>query len=54
MAAALNRNCHYNGQTPRSMLDCLSAAVPIRHQIAILHLDKDYEVIAQYSDLISA
>jgi predicted nucleic acid-binding protein len=54
MPATLNRNCRYNGQTPRSMLACLIAAVAIRHRIAILHLDKDCEVIAQYSDLISA
>ena len=54
MATVLYRNCRHNGQTPRSMLNRLIAAVAIRHQTVILHLDKDHEVIAQYSDLISA
>ena len=50
-AAALYRECRRNGRTPRTMTDCLIAAVAIRHGVALLHHDRDFALLAQYSEL---
>ena len=50
-AAILYRQCRANGETVRKLIDCLIAAVAIRNDIAILHLDSDFEVLARHTAL---
>jgi predicted nucleic acid-binding protein len=50
-AAQLFRVCRRAGDTIRSLNDCLIAAIAIRHDIPILHRDKDFEVIARHTEL---
>ena len=51
VAAALFRQCRRNGKTPRKMIDCLIAAVAIRNDVALLHLDQDFVVLSENSAL---
>lgn len=51
VAAALFRQCRRNGRTPRKMMDCLIAAVAIRNNVALLHMDQDFVVLAENSEL---
>ena len=53
-AAVLYRQCRANGLTIRSMVDCLVAAVAIRHGVPVLARDRDFEVIAAHSRLVLA
>ena len=50
-AAALYRACRRAGETPRSLNDCLIAAVALRHDVPLLHRDRDFTVLAQHTDL---
>lgn len=50
-AASLYRQCRRAGQTPRSVLDCVIAAVAIRHDVALLHCDRDFDVLARHTAL---
>ena len=50
-AAALYRACRRAGDTPRSLNDCLIAAVALRHDVPVLHRDRDFTVLAQHTDL---
>ena len=50
-AAAIYRTCRRNGDTPRSLLDCLIAAVALRVDAAVLHNDRDFDVIARHVGL---
>jgi predicted nucleic acid-binding protein len=50
-AAELFRLCRRGGETIRSVSDCLVAAIAIRHDVPILHCDKDFDAIARFSDL---
>ena len=50
-AAAIYRTCRRQGATPRSLLDCLVAAVAIRVDAAVLHRDRDFDLIARHVDL---
>lgn len=50
-AAILYRRCRRAGQTPRSALDCVIAAVAIRHDVALLHRDRDFDMIARHTAL---
>jgi predicted nucleic acid-binding protein len=50
-AAAIYRACRLGGSTPRSLLDCLIAAVAIRADATVLHSDRDFDVIARHVDL---
>ena len=50
-AAALYRACRRAGETPRSLNDCLIAAVALRHDVPVLHRDRDFAVLAQHTDL---
>jgi len=52
-AAILYRQCRENGETIRKLIDCLIAAVAIRSDIPILHLDSDFNVLARHTALIS-
>jgi len=50
-AATLYRQCRRAGQTPRSVLDCVIAAVAIRHDVAMLHRDRDFDVLSRHTPL---
>ena len=50
-AAHLYRTCRRAGETPRQLTDCLIAAVALRNDIAVLHRDRDYAVIARHTGL---
>jgi predicted nucleic acid-binding protein len=50
-AATLLRSARSTGRTPRSLLDCLIAAVAIRHDLPLLAADRDFEAIAAVSSL---
>ena len=50
-AAALARRCRRAGQTVRSSLDCMIAAVALRLDQVVLHRDRDFEVLAQHVGL---
>ena len=51
-ASAIWRTCRRGGDTPRSLLDCLVAAVALRHGVAVLHSDRDYDAIARHVGLL--
>ena len=51
VAAVTYRSCRRGGESPRSLVDCLIAAVAIRAGVALLHADRDFDVIARHSRL---
>ena len=50
-AASLYRAARRSGITPRSSVDCLIAACAIRHNLEVLHKDRDYPGLARVSPL---
>ena len=50
-AAALYRTCRQRGHTVRKLMDCLIAAVAIRGDAPILHMDADFEILARHTTL---
>jgi predicted nucleic acid-binding protein len=50
-AAELYRACRAAGQTVRKMTDCLIAAVAIRERLAVVHHDRDFDVLARHTPL---
>ena len=50
-AVDLYRRARRGGVTVRSSIDCLIAAMAIRHGIAVMHRDRDFANLAQVSDL---
>ena len=50
-AAAMYRSCRVHGETVRKLIDCLIAAVAVRHGVEILHADTDFIAIARHTDL---
>ena len=50
-AAALYRTCRQRGHTVRKLIDCLIAAVAIRGDVQILHMDADFEILARHTTL---
>jgi predicted nucleic acid-binding protein len=51
-AARIYRDARADGQTIRSMIDCLIAAIALRHQdVIVVHDDVDFERIARVTDL---
>lgn len=50
-AALIQRICRREGETVRSMMDCLIAAMAIRAGRPLLARDRDYEVIARHVGL---
>jgi len=50
-AAALYRVARSAGRTVRSSIDCLIAACAIRHDLEVLHRDRDYGSLAAVSPL---
>ena len=50
-AAALYRTCRRSGDRVRKLIDCLIAAVAIRADLAVLHADTDFDVLARHTPL---
>ena len=50
-ASAIYRQCRRDGETVRKLIDCLIAAIAIRHEVPILHADNDFDVIARHTRL---
>lgn len=50
-AADLYRACRAGGETVRAVTDCLIAVVALRESLAVLHADRDYDVLARHSAL---
>jgi predicted nucleic acid-binding protein len=50
-AAALYRTCRQRGHTVRKLIDCLIAALAIRGNVPILHMDVDFDILAQHTTL---
>jgi predicted nucleic acid-binding protein len=50
-AARIYRICRRNGITIRNMSDCLIAATAIRCNQPILHNDRDFALLSQYTEL---
>jgi predicted nucleic acid-binding protein len=46
-AAQLYRTARRAGFTVRSSVDCLIAACAVRHRVGVLHLDRDFDVLAR-------
>ena len=50
-AAGIYQGCRANGKTVRKLVDCLIAAVALRHNVSMLHSDRDFEAIAASFEL---
>jgi len=50
-AVALYRTVRRGGRTVRSSVDCLIAACAIRHDLEVLHRDRDFTAISEISAL---
>ena len=50
-AIALYRRARRAGITVRSTVDCLIAACAIRHDLTVLHVDRDFSQLARISHL---
>lgn len=52
-AASLYRLCRRQGETIRSLTDCLIAVPALRAGAAVLHDDRDFDAIARHSALLT-
>jgi predicted nucleic acid-binding protein len=50
-AAMVWRICRAAGEQLRNALDCVIAAVAIREGVAVLHADRDFEIMARHTPL---
>lgn len=50
-AASLYRTCRRSGETVRKLMDCLIAAIAVRENVAVLHADIDFDVLARHTAL---
>ena len=50
-AALLYRTCRRSGETVRKLVDCLIAAVALRHDAEVLHHDADFDALARHTGL---
>ncbi|MCU0811216.1 MAG: PIN domain-containing protein [Thiobacillaceae bacterium] len=50
-AASIYRAIRKNGKTIRGPTDCVIASICLEHEIELLHNDKDFNTIAQYTSL---
>ena len=50
-AAALSRASRARGRSVRSLMDCLIAAIAIRHDAVLVHRDRDFDALAAVSSL---
>ena len=51
LAVDLYRACRRQGLTVRSSIDCLIAASALRHDLEVVHRDRDYDLLAKVSPL---
>ena len=51
LAAHLYQRCRANGETVKQQMSCLDAAVAIRHEVPVLHHDRDFDVLARHTEL---
>jgi len=51
-AAGLYRAARRQGLTIRSSVDCLIAACALRHDMPVLHKDRDYDLLVRISPLV--
>lgn len=52
-AARLFRSAHRQGLTVRSSVDCLIAVCALRHDMPVLHQDRDCELLSEISSLMA-
>jgi hypothetical protein len=50
-AASLYRSARHSGITVRSGVDCLIAACALRNNLEVLHVDRDFDALAQITPL---
>ena len=50
-AADIYNQGRRRGFTIRSGVDCLIAAIALRHRVAVWHRDRDFQIIARYTAL---
>jgi predicted nucleic acid-binding protein len=50
-AGELSRSARFAGRAVRSSVDCLIAAVAIRHGAVLVHRDRDFDVLVEISPL---
>jgi hypothetical protein len=50
-AALLYRRARASGLTVQRLVDCLIAAIAIRHDVPVLHADRDFTALAECSTL---
>ena len=50
-AAGIYRGCRSRGESVRKLVDCLIAAVALRHHVPVLHSDRDFAAIARTFEL---
>ncbi len=50
-AAELYRDCRKKGRTVRKTVDCILAALCLENHLVLLHHDKDFDMIAECSEL---
>lgn len=50
-AAEIQRACRSQGETVRSLVDCLIGAVAIREDLPVLSAHRDFEIIARHTGL---
>lgn len=50
-AVALHRAARHAGLTVRSSVDCLIAACAVRHDLEVLHIDRDFGALSRVSGL---
>ncbi len=50
-AGELARRTRATGRTVRSIVDCLIAAIAIRHDAVLVHRDRDFDALAAVSSL---
>ena len=50
-AAELSRSARLAGRTVRASLDCLIAAIALRHDAVVVHRDRDFDVLAEIGPL---
>jgi len=53
-AAELYRTCRAAGETVRALTDCLIGVVALRASVAVLHADRDFDVLARHTGLRAA
>lgn len=49
--AAMYRTCRRSGDTVHRLIDCLTAAVAVEADAAVLHADADFAVLATHTSL---